>query len=96
MEMPAAALREFMDETLARQLQTRAGDVLILSETLIHAGPRLVAGPPRYSLVYGYTAPFMQTWPRYDPPAELLARVSPRERALLTGEARYAFRSGQF
>jgi hypothetical protein len=96
MELPAAELREFMDDSLARQLQSRAGDVLILSETLIHAGPRLASGPPRYSLVYGYTAPFMQTWQRYDPPAELLTRVSPEERRLLAGEARYGFRRGQF
>jgi hypothetical protein len=96
METPAATVREFLDETLARQLVTRAGDVLILSETLIHAGPRLAAGPPRVSLVYGYTAPFMQAWPRYDPPADLLAHVSPRERALLAGESRYAFRRGEF
>lgn len=96
METPASSVREFLDETLARQLVTRAGDLLILSETLIHAGPRLATGAPRYSLVYGYTAPFMQTWPRYDPPADLLDRVSPRQRALLAGEARYAYRLGQF
>ena len=70
MDMPTGTLREFMDGTVARQLESRAGDALILSETLIHAGPRLQAGArPRYSLVYGYTAPFMQTWNRYDPPA---------------------------
>src|SRR5262249_33284809 len=96
MHVPTKTLREFMDETLARQLRSRAGDVLILSETLIHAGPRLTSAPPRYSLVYGYTAPFMQTWQRYDPPADLLERVTPRERALLTGEMRYGFRRGQF
>lgn len=97
MDMPIAALREIMDETLARQLESGAGDVLILSETLIHAGPRLKPGAsPRYSLVYGYTAPFMQTWNRYDPPADLLERVTPEQRSLLTGELRYAFRRGQF
>ena len=97
MNMPTGTLREFMDETVARQLQSRAGDVLILSETLIHAGPRLRAGaPPRYSLVYGYTAPFMQAWSRYDPPADLLERVTPEQRRLLTGELRYGFRRGQF
>ncbi len=97
MNMPTGTLREFMDEALARQLQSRAGDVLILSETLIHAGPRLrAAAPPRYSLVYGYTAPFMQTWGRYDPPADLLERVTPEQRRLLTGELRYGFRRGQF
>ena len=97
MDMPIAALRGIMDETLARQLESRAGDVLILSETLIHAGPRLKPGAsPRYSLVYGYTAPFMQTWDRYDPPADLLERVTPEQRRLLTGELRYAFRRGQF
>ena len=97
MDTPAKKLREFMDDTLALQLQSRAGDVLILSETLIHAGPRLKAGsPPRYSLVYGYTAPFMQTWRRYDPPADLLDRVTARQRRLLTGEIRYGFRHGQF
>ena len=96
MEMPSKTLREFMDETLARQPQSRAGDVLILSETLIHAGPRLTEGPPRYSLVYGYTAPYMQTWRRYDPPADLVERVTPEQRALLTGEQRYGFRRGQF
>lgn len=97
LSLPTATLRGFLDETLARQLETRAGDVLILSETLIHAGPRLPPGAqPRYSLVYGYTAPFMQTWNRYDPPADLLERVSPEQRRLLTGEARYHFRRGQF
>ena len=97
MDMPMAALREILDETLARQLESRAGDVLILSETLIHAGPRLKAGArPRYSLVYGYTAPFMQTWNRYDPPADLLERVTPEQRSLLTGDLRYAFRRGLF
>ena len=97
LELPGKALREFMDQTLARQLETRAGDVLILSETLIHAGPRLRAGvAPRYSLVYGYTAPYMQTWNRYDPPAELLAKASPAQRRLLSGELRYGFRSGLF
>ena len=97
MDLPTGTLREFMDGTVARQLESRAGDVLILSETLIHAGPRLKAGArPRYSLVYGYTAPFMQTWNRYDPPADLLERATPEQRSLLTGELRYGFRRGQF
>lgn len=97
LELPTKALREFMDETLARQLQARAGDVLILNETLIHAGPRLRPGAqPRYSLVYGYTAPYMQTWKRYDPPVDLLEKASPQQRRLLSGELRYGFRSGQF
>ena len=97
MDLPAKTLREFMDDTLVQQLQSRAGDVLILSETLIHAGPRLPAGvSPRYSLVYGYTPPFMQTWRRYDPPADLLERVTLRQRRLLTGEIRYDFRRGEF
>lgn len=96
MEMPSKEWKEIVDETLVRQLQSRAGDVLILSETLIHAGPRYYGDAPRYSLVYGYTAPFMQTWQRYDPPADLLARVAPHERELLTGEKRYGFRRGRF
>lgn len=96
-EMPTAQLRGFLDETLARQLKASAGDVLILSETLVHAGPKLPPGAPaRYSLVYGYAAPFMQTWNRYDPPAELLESVPDRERRFLSGESRYAFRRGQF
>lgn len=70
---------------------------LILNETLIHAAPRLRPGAqPRYSLVYGYTAPYMQTWKRYDPPAELLEKASPPQRRLLSGELRYGFRSGLF
>ena len=97
MDLPTQTLREFMDDTLAHQLETRAGDMLVLSETLIHAGPILKVGAlPRYSLVYGYTAPFMQTWQRYDPPDELLQRVTPEQRQLLTGEMRYAFRRGQY
>jgi hypothetical protein len=97
LELPTKQLVEFLDETLVRQLQAQIGDVLILSETLIHAAPSLTTtSAPRYTLIYGYTAPFMQTWNRYDPPADLLARVTPQQRAFLTGEARYAFRSGQF
>ncbi len=97
MDTPTKALREFVDDSLARQLSSRAGDVLILSETLVHAGPRLRPGAaPRYSLVYGYAAPFMQTWNRYDPPADLLEQATPRQRELLTGELRYGFRRGQF
>ena len=97
LELPTKVLREFLDQTLALQLEARAGDVLILSETLVHAGPRLPLGAaPRYSLVYGYTAPYMQTWNRYDPPAELLEKVSPAQRRLLSGELRYGFRSGAF
>ena len=97
MDTPTKGLRAFMDDSLVRQLVSRAGDVLILSETLVHAGPRLKPGAsPRYSLVYGYTPPFMQTWNRYDPPADLLERVTPRQRELLTGSLRYAFRRGQF
>jgi hypothetical protein len=97
LELPSRQLVEFMDESLALQLQVDVGDVLILSETLIHAGPRLQPGSTaRYSLIYGYTAPFMQTWNRYDPPSELLERVSPEQRRFLTGETRYGFRRGQF
>lgn len=97
MELPSKQLLSFLDQSLAVQPEVDAGDVLILSETLIHAGPRLKPGAkPRYSLIYGYAAPFMQTWNRYDPPAELLAQVTPEQRRFLTGEARYAFRSGQF
>jgi len=97
LELPTNELVQFMDETLARQLQVRAGDVLILSETLIHSAPSLsISSAPRYTLIYGYTAPFMQTWNRYDPPSDLLARVTPEQRTFLTGEARYAFRRGQF
>jgi hypothetical protein len=97
METPGQQLREFLDETLVTQVEAQAGDVLILSETLIHAGPQLAPGASvRYSLVYGYTAPFMQTWNRYDPPTDLLERVTPEQRRLLTGEARYAFRRGEF
>ncbi|HZP80968.1 MAG TPA: phytanoyl-CoA dioxygenase family protein [Chthonomonadaceae bacterium] len=97
LEMPGQQLRAFLDETLTTQVEAQAGDVLILSETLIHAGPRLRPDASvRYSLVYGYSAPFMQTWNRYDPPADLLERVTPEQRRLLTGEARYHFRPGQF
>jgi ectoine hydroxylase-related dioxygenase (phytanoyl-CoA dioxygenase family) len=97
MDLPTKTLKEFMDDSLARQLESRAGDVLILSETLIHAGPRLRPGSPtRYSLVYGYTPPFMQTWNRYDPPDDLLEGVTPEQRELLTGSLRYAFRRSQF
>lgn len=97
MDLPTQTLRAFMDDSLAQQLQSRAGDVLILSETLIHSGPRLRPGAqPRYSLVYGYTPPFMQTWQRYDPPAAVLEGVTPEQRSLLTGEVRYGFRRGQF
>jgi ectoine hydroxylase-related dioxygenase (phytanoyl-CoA dioxygenase family) len=97
LELPTKQVVEFLDETLVRQLQAQIGDVLILSETLIHAAPSLTTtSAPRYTLIYGYTAPFMQTWNRYDPPAELLSRVTPQQRAFLTGELRYAFRSGQF
>ena len=97
MDMPTHDLREFLDDTLACQLAAQAGDMLLLSETLVHAGPLLKAGAsPRYSLVYGYAAPFMQTWQRYDPPNELLQRVTLEQRELLTGEMRYGFRRGQF
>ena len=97
LNMPTTTLREFMDETLAKQLQSQAGDVLILSETLVHAGPQLKdSASPRYSLVYGYTPPFMQTWRRYDPPADLLERVTPEQQQFLTGEIRYGFRRGEF
>ena len=97
MDMPTQKLREFMDESLAKQLQSQAGDALILSETLIHAGPQLKAGAsPRYSLVYGYTPPFMQTWRRYDPPADLLEQVTAEQQQFLTGEIRYGFRRGEF
>jgi hypothetical protein len=97
LELPTNELVQFMDETHVRQLQARAGDVLILSETLIHSAPSLsISSSPRYTLIYGYTAPFMQTWNRYDPPTNLLARVTPEQRTFLTGEARYAFRRGQF
>lgn len=97
LDLPTKQLVEFIDETLARQLETQAGDVLILSETLIHAAPSLSPNAsPRYTLIYGYTAPFMQTWNRYDPPADLLTRITPHQQAFLTGELRYGFRSGQF
>lgn len=97
LELPSKELVEFLDESLVRQLQVKAGDILILSETLIHSAPSLtLSSAPRYTLIYGYTAPFMQTWNRYDPPADLLARVTPEQKDFLTGEARYAFRRGQF
>ena len=93
LELPARQLRTFMDGSLAVQEQAQAGDILILSETLIHAGPRLRPGVvPRYSLVFGYSAPFMQTWTRYDPPDEVLSKVTPEQRQFLTGEVRYGFR----
>jgi hypothetical protein len=38
----------------------------------------------------------MQTWNHYDPPATLLANVTPQQKAFLTGEIRYGFRRGQF
>jgi ectoine hydroxylase-related dioxygenase (phytanoyl-CoA dioxygenase family) len=97
MDTPAKELKVFLDESLVSQIVSEAGDVLILSETLIHSAPELQGGAhPRYSLVYGYTAPFMQTWNRYDPPTDLLEKVSDRERCLLTGELRYGFRSELF
>lgn len=97
LELPARQLRTFMDGSLAVQVQAQSGDILFLSETLIHAGPRLRSGaPPRYSLVFGYSAPFMQTWTRYDPPADLLSGVTPDQRRFLTGDVRYGFREGAF
>lgn len=96
-ELPTAQLRPLLDCSLARQLQASPGDVLFFSEALIHSLPRMYRGsPPRRSLVYGYTASFMQTWSRYDPPADLVARATPAQRQLLTGEGRYNFRSGKF
>lgn len=97
LDLPTKKLTEFIDGTLVRQLEVNTGDVLILSETLIHSAPRLRPGSaPRYTLIYGYTAPFMQTWSRYDPPSDLLGKVTSEQRAFLTGELRYRFRSGEF
>ncbi|MCC7263943.1 MAG: phytanoyl-CoA dioxygenase family protein [Candidatus Latescibacteria bacterium] len=96
-ELPTSQLRPLLDPSLARQLQASPGDVLFFSEALIHSLPRMYRGsPPRLSLVYGYTASFMQAWSRYDPPAEVVAGATPEQRQLLTGEARYNFRSGKF
>ncbi|MBM3263913.1 MAG: phytanoyl-CoA dioxygenase family protein [candidate division Zixibacteria bacterium] len=94
MDTPTPALCAFLDASLCRQIEADTGDVLILSETLVHSVPRLKPGAsPRYSLVYGYSVPFMQTWNRYDPPTELLDCVTPEQRRFLTGEVRYAYRT---
>ena len=80
---------QWWDESHVAQAEGPAGSVLFMSEATIHSTARIRSDKTRYVLINGYTPPWTQTWPGYEPSDEFVARQTPEIRALLLGEPRY-------
>jgi hypothetical protein len=68
---------------LIRQVPVKAGDVLIFTEALAHAAKPWQSEDSRWALLFKY-CPAWASWARHRPASdEVLAALSPRQRALL-------------
>ncbi|MBK8977584.1 MAG: phytanoyl-CoA dioxygenase family protein [Planctomycetes bacterium] len=68
-----------------RELHVAPGDVILFTEDLWHGALAVRSGRTRRSLYFGYSPYYMATWHGLSVSPELLARASPRQRALLGG-----------
>lgn len=71
------------------QPSVAAGDVLIIAETLIHAGLPIVSERTRYALFYCFVPPWFANWPGYDVPPVLLQTLADEGLRELLGPPNY-------
>ena len=70
---------------LLRQVQARAGSVLLFSESLIHCTTQIISDTERVILVTGYTPPMLREWPGNEVSPEFVATLPEHLRPLVSG-----------
>lgn len=73
------------DESLAVQVEAKAGDVLLFPESLVHSTTAVRSERERVILISGYTATFMREWPGNIASSAFVAAQPERVRQILTG-----------
>ena len=84
-EQPDCDLRAWEDIPGYTELHVRAGDVILMSDDMWHGAKALNSDLRRRTLYYSYVPYHYPNWHGIDYSPELLARVSERRRALLSG-----------
>ena len=89
-EIIAAAMQD--PEKLVRQVQARAGSVLLFPESLIHSTTQIVSDTERVILVTGYTPPMLREWPGNEVSPEFVASLPEALRPLVSGSDSWHWR----
>jgi len=84
-------VREWWDDSHVAQAEGPAGSVLFMAESTIHSTAQIRSDRTRYVLINGYTPPWTQAWPQYDPSPEWVEKQTPEMRQFLLGESRYSW-----
>ena len=88
---PVKDVNAWWDDSLVGHAEGTAGSVLFMSEATIHSTAVIRSDKTRYILINGYTPPWTQAWPQYDPSPDFVAKQTPAMRRFLLGESRYSW-----
>jgi len=80
------------DPTIAVQIEAKAGDVLLFSESLVHSSTEIRSERDRAILVCGYTPPMLREWPGNELDPAWLAAQDERAREILAGSQSWHWR----
>ncbi len=88
-EMVEAALS---DDALVRQIEAKAGSVLLFPESLIHSSTAIRSDTERIILPYGYTPPMMREWTGHEVGPEFIQTLPEEMRRLISGSDNWRWR----
>lgn len=88
-EMVEAALS---DDALVRQIEAKAGSVLLFAESLIHSTTAIRSDTERVILAYGYTPPMMREWTGHETSPEFAQTLPEEMRRLVSGSDNWRWR----
>jgi hypothetical protein len=89
-ELIAAAMAD--PARLVRQVQARAGDVLLFAETLVHSTTEILSDRERMIVITGYTPTMLQVWPGNEVSEGFLQELPREQRELLVPERAWPWR----
>jgi hypothetical protein len=89
-EVVAAAMADPV--RLVRQIEARAGSVLLFVESLIHSTTQILSDTERVILVTGYTPPMLREWPGNEVSPEFVAALPAHLQPLVSGSDSWHWR----
>ena len=71
------------------EASAKAGDVLLFTETLMHAGAPILSETTRYNIYYGFTPPWFCSWPGMEVPQAVVDSLADENLRELIGAHGY-------
>ncbi len=81
-----------VDDSLIRQIEAKAGSVLLFPESLVHSGTAMRSDKERTVLIYGYTPPMLREWTGHEISPEFIDTLPEEIRPLISGSDNWRWR----